>query len=89
MSNFLFLGDYIMAREWEEKHTEVFDPRVEGRFYVRYNKRTAAREERLFRPEALTDQDLREGDTRRFILDDGYGDLDDVLREKNSFEGLY
>jgi hypothetical protein len=77
-----------MAREWEQAPTEVFDQRVDGVLYRRYNRRIAAREERRFRPEELTKQDLRRGDTRRFLLDDGYGDLDEVKRVKNSFEGL-
>ena len=77
-----------MAREWEEAYVETFDERVEGRLYKRYNRRVEALQERKFRPEDLTEQDLRSGDTRRFIQDDGHGDLDDVLRAKNSFEGL-
>jgi hypothetical protein len=77
-----------MAREWEEAPTEVFDQRVDGVLYRRYNRRTAALEERRFNTEDLSDQDLRRGDTRRFLTDDGYGDLNEIYREKNTFEGL-
>lgn len=75
-----------MSREWETVPEEKFDPRA--RHYRRYNKRQADLEDRKFRPENLTESDLRSGDTRRFLLDEGYGDLDEVLRVKNSFEGL-
>lgn len=75
-----------MAREWEESHTETFDPRV--RWYTRHNRAIEAKEERRFSPSDLTEQDLRSGDTRRFLLDDGYGDLDEVYNVKNSYEGL-
>ena len=75
-----------MAREWEEPQIEKWDPRVT--WYVRHNRRIEALNDRKFYPEDLTDQDLRSGDTRRFLLDDGTGDLLHVLREKNTFEGL-
>jgi len=76
-----------MAREWETAPEEKFDPRVP--WYRVYNRRADALEERRFRPEKIDpDQGLRSGDTRRFLLDDGYGDLDPVFIEKNKFEGL-
>lgn len=75
-----------MAREWEESHVETFDERVT--WYRRHNRRTEALRERRFNPADLTEQDLRSGDTRRFIQDDGHGDLDSVLITKNTFEGL-
>lgn len=75
-----------MAREWEEPRIEKFDPRVT--WYVKHNRRTEALNERRFNPADLTDQDLRRGETRRFLLDDGTGDLLHVLRVKNTFEGL-
>ena len=75
-----------MAREWEESPTETFDERVI--WYRRHNRKIEALNERRFRPEDLTEQDLRSGESRRFIRDEGYGDLDEVLRVKNTFEGL-
>jgi len=75
-----------LAREWETAPIEKFDPRATH--YVKYNKRKADLEDRKFRTEDLQEFDLRSGDTRRFLLDDGYGDLDDVYNEKNRFDGL-
>lgn len=77
-----------MAREWEQPPNEIFDQRVDGVLYRRYNRKAEAREARKFRREDLTEQDLRLGDTRRFLLDDGYGDLNDIFMEKNNYEGL-
>ena len=75
-----------MAREWEESHVETFDERVT--WYRRHNRKIEALAERRYKPEDLTEQDLRRGDSRRMIQDDGYGDLDEVIRVKNSYEGL-
>lgn len=80
---------YTMAREWETTREEQYDDRaVSLGLYRRHNRRLEALEERKFRPELLREEDLRSGDTRRFMLDDGYGDLDAILLQKNSFEGL-
>jgi hypothetical protein len=75
-----------MAREWETPPVERFDPRVD--WYRIHSRRSDAVEERRFRPEKLTEQNLRSGDTRRFLLDQGFGDLDEVFTVKNSYEGL-
>lgn len=75
-----------MAREWEEPQVEKFDPRATH--YVKYNRRMDYLQERRFDPSSLIEQDLRSGDTRRFLQDDGTGDLNEVYRVKNSFEGL-
>jgi len=77
-----------MAREWEQAPVERFDQRVDGVLYRRFNRRIQARDERRFKPNDLTDQDLRNGNTRLFLKDDGYGDLREILRVKNTFEGL-
>jgi hypothetical protein len=75
-----------MAREWETAPVERLDPRV--KHYRKFNRRQLALNERRFRPELLMEDDLRGGDGRRFLLDDGFGDLDEVFRVKNTFEGL-
>ena len=65
---------------------EKFDSRVG--WDKKHNRKIEALQERRFYPEELTEQDLRCGDTRRFLLDTGHGYLDEVLRVKNSYEGL-
>lgn len=78
-----------MAREWEVSPREMFDERaVDLGYYRRHNRRTEALNERKFRPEQFKEHDLRRADSRRFMQDDGYGDLDEVRRVKDSFEGL-
>jgi hypothetical protein len=79
-----------MAREWEQAPTEVFDTRVDGILYRRYNRKKEALNERKFRREDLTEQDLRHGNTRLFMSDDPHSqrDLLEVFRTKNTFEGL-
>lgn len=78
-----------MAREWEVSPEETYDERAESLgFYRRHNRRIEALNERKFKPELFDETDLRRADSRRFMQDDGHGDLDDVRRVKDSFEGL-
>ena len=77
------------GREWEHPRDEVYDSRaVNLGFYIRHNRRVEYLAERRFRPELLQETDLRSADTRRFMLDDGYGDLRCVFLVKNRFLGL-